>query len=154
MKHGWILGLAAAVALISWAAPPGQALAGDETTPDHSGRTQQGKASYYGPEFTGRKMANGQRLDPNSNAAASKTLPLGTTAKVTNLQNGKSTVVHVEDRGPYVKGRVVDVTPRAAEQLGIKKTGVAQVEVAPIKVPQPDGRMADGAGAARPQSLP
>ena len=65
---------------------------------DHSGRVQHGKASYYGHEFDGRTMANGRRFRPNSKAAASKTLPLGTTARVTNLHNGRSTTVRVEDR--------------------------------------------------------
>jgi peptidoglycan lytic transglycosylase len=71
---------------------------------DPSGRKQQGRVSYYSSYFTHRKMADGQPMSPQSNVAASKTLPLGTTAKVTNLQNGKSATVKVEDRGP---------TPRA-----------------------------------------
>jgi rare lipoprotein A len=69
---------------------------------DHSGRQQKGRASYYARRFTNRKMADGGHFDPNSNAAASKTLPLGTTAKVTNLANGKSATVTVQDRGPYL----------------------------------------------------
>jgi len=87
-------------------------------------------------------------MNPESNVAASKTLPLGTTAKVTNLSNGKSATVKVEDRGPYVKGRVVDVSPKVAEQLDLKHKGVAPVEVKPITVPQPDGAVKLGAGAA------
>ena len=115
---------------------------------DHSGRKQEGKASYYAKHFTNRKMADGRKFDPNSDSAASKSLPLGTTAKVTNLQNGKSTTVKVEDRGPYVDGRVVDLAPKAADQLDIKKQGVAPVVVAPVAVPLPDGRVKLGAGAA------
>ena len=83
-----------------------------------------------------------------SNVAASKTLPLGTTAKVTNLSNGKSATVKVEDRGPYVDGRVVDLTPKVADELDMKKVGVTPVVVAPIAVPQPDGAIKLGAGAA------
>ncbi len=79
-------------------------------------------------------MANGNRFNPNSDTAASKTLPLGTTAKVTNVQNGKSATVKIEDRGPFVAGRVVDVTPKVADQLDIRKEGVSQVIVAPIAV--------------------
>jgi rare lipoprotein A len=116
--------------------------------PDHSGRVQKGRASYYAHRFNNRKMADGSRFDPNSNVAASKTLPFGTTAKVTNLRNGKSAMVQVEDRGPYIRGRVVDLTPKVAGQLDIRKDGVAPVVVAPIAVPQKDGAVKLGAGAA------
>jgi rare lipoprotein A len=115
---------------------------------DPSGRKQTGRVSYYAHHFTNRKMANGNRFNPNSDTAASKTLPLGTTAKVTNVQNGKSAVVKIEDRGPFASGRVVDVTPKVADQLDIRKQGVSQVVVAPIAVPQPDGAVKLGAGAA------
>jgi rare lipoprotein A len=115
---------------------------------DHSGRKQKGRASYYAHHFTNRKMADGSRFNPNSNAAASKTLPLGTVAKVTNQQNGRTAVVQVEDRGPHAVGSVVDVAPKVADQLDMKKTGVTQVVVAPIAVPQRDGAVKLGAGAA------
>lgn len=114
---------------------------------DHSGRKVQGKASYYAHQFDNRKMADGHRFDPGSNVAASKTLPFGTTAKVTNLENGKSANVKVEDRGPYVDGRVVDLTPKVAQELDMKKRGVTPVVVAPIAVPQADGGVKLGAGA-------
>ncbi len=115
---------------------------------DPSGRKQSGRVSYYAQHFTNRKMANGNRFNPNGDTAASKTLPLGTTAKVTNVQNGKSATVKIEDRGPFAKGRVVDVTPKVADQLDIRKEGVSEVVVAPIAVPQPDGAVKLGAGAA------
>jgi len=122
---------------------------------DHSGRKQKGRASYYAQHFTNRKMADGNRFDPNSNVAASKSLPLGTTAKVTNLNNGKSALVKVQDRGPHIDGRVVDLTPKVAEQLDVKKAGVTPVVVAPIAVPQADGAVKLGAGApdANPQEV-
>jgi peptidoglycan lytic transglycosylase len=101
-------------------------------------KKQKGKASYYARSFTGKKMADGTRLNPASNAAASKTLPLGTKARVKNLDNGKVAVVEIRDRGPYVKGRIVDVTPGTAEQLGMKQDGVATVEVQPIAPPAED----------------
>jgi rare lipoprotein A len=106
---------------------------------DHSGKPRKGEASYYGHQFYKRKMADGTQMNPQSNAAASKTLPLGTKARVTNLENGSSEVVEIRDRGPYVKDRIVDVTPRTADKLGLKKDGTAPVEVKPIEVPQPDG---------------
>ncbi len=117
---------------------------------DHSGRRVRGKASVYHPRFAGRRMADENRYNPRSNAAASKILPLGTEARVTNLDNGKSATVQVEDRGPHVAGRVVDLSSATAADLGIThKEGVAPVEVAPITVPQPDGSVKAGAGAAR-----
>ncbi|MBS0641653.1 MAG: septal ring lytic transglycosylase RlpA family protein [Acetobacteraceae bacterium] len=115
---------------------------------DHSGRKERGKASYYAPHFANRKMANGNRMNPNSNIAASKTLPLGSVAKVTNLENGKTATVKVEDRGPFVPGRVVDLAPKVAQELDVKQKGVVPVEVKPVTVPQPDGGVKLGAGAA------
>lgn len=107
-----------------------------------SKKIQRGKASYYGSRFTGKKMASGQRFDPNSKSAASKTLPLGTRAEVTNLETGKKDVVVVEDRGPYVGGRIIDVSPKTAEKLDFKKEGVTPVKVRPIAVPKPDDKKA------------
>jgi rare lipoprotein A len=115
---------------------------------DRSGRKQKGGASYYSRHFTNKKMADGQRMNPNSNVAASKTLPLGSVAKVTNLDNGKTATVKIEDRGPFVHGRVVDLAPKVADQLDLKEHGVAPVEIKPITLPQPDGGIKLGAGAA------
>jgi rare lipoprotein A len=98
-----------------------------------AGASQVGIASYYGPQFAGRKMANGQRFDPRSATVAHRTLPLGTQVRVTNLENGRSTTATVLDRGPYVKGRIVDLSPRLAEHLGIVRQGLASVEVTPLE---------------------
>jgi len=115
---------------------------------DHSGRKQVGKASFYARKFAGRKMADGTRMDPREDNAASKTLPLGTKALVTNLDTGRSAVVTIQDRGPYVDGRIVDLSPATAEKIGLsREQGLAAVEVAPIAVPQPDGSIKPGAGA-------
>ena len=105
--------------------------------------SQEGEASYYGREFNGRPMANGERFNPNSNSAAHRHLPLGTTARVTNLENGRTATVKVEDRGPYVRNRVIDVSPRTAEELGMKKAGRAPVRVTPVEVPDRDIRSAE-----------
>jgi len=119
--------------------------------PDFTAKKRMGKASFYASKFAGRKMANGNRMDPDGNNAASKTLPLGTTAKVTNLETGKSAVVTIQDRGPYVPGRIVDLSPATAQQIGIShRKGVALVVVAPIAVPQPDGNVKLGAAAHEP----
>jgi rare lipoprotein A len=115
---------------------------------DQSGRKEKGHASFYAHQFANRKMADGQPMNPNSNVAASKNLPLGSVAKVTNLDNGKTATVKIEDRGPYVNGRVVDLAPKVADQLDLKQKGVAPVEVKPITLPQPDGTVKLGAGAA------
>jgi rare lipoprotein A len=99
-------------------------------------RAQVGEASYYGPEFNGRRTASGERFDPQSNTAASPNLPLGTTARVTNLENGRSTTVEVKDRGPHARGRIVDLSPATASQLGMRQQGTAPVKVEPLHVPQ------------------
>lgn len=102
--------------------------------------------------FAGRKMADGTRMHPESNNAASKTLPLGTTARVTNLETGRSALVTIRDRGPYIRGRIVDLSPSTAKKIGIdRKQGVAKVEVAPIAVPLEDGsiKLVANASSAR-----
>jgi rare lipoprotein A len=97
-----------------------------------------GKASYYGRSFYGKKMANGKPMNPESNVAASDTLPIGSTAKVTNQDTGQSAVVSIQDRGPYIKGRIVDVSPAVADKLGMKQDGVVPVEVETLSVPAKD----------------
>ncbi|MGD0502643.1 MAG: septal ring lytic transglycosylase RlpA family protein [Steroidobacteraceae bacterium] len=116
-------------------------------TLDRSGHTRIGKASFYAKMFNGRTMADGTRMEPTANNAASRTLPLGTTAQVTNLETGKTAVVTIRDRGPYVAGRIVDLSPATAREIGLdKRTGVTQVKVAPIAVPMPDGEIKLGDG--------
>jgi rare lipoprotein A len=91
--------------------------------------SQVGKASWYGAWHQGRKTASGDRFNMNALTAAHRTLPLGTEATVTNLENGRSVDVVVNDRGPYKRGRVIDLSRRAAEMLGMKEQGVAKVRV-------------------------
>lgn len=99
------------------------------------GRVQEGKASIYAAGLRGRKMADGTPFDPASDSAASKTLPLGTAARVTNLENGRTATVRVRDRGPHRAGRVMDVSPGTAGALGMKRDGVAPVAVVPLASP-------------------
>jgi rare lipoprotein A len=123
------------------------------STPDLSARERFGRASYYARQFFGRPMADGAPMNPDGDNAASRTLPLGTVAKVTNVDTGKSAVVKIEDRGPYIKGRIVDLSPATARKIGITPhIGVARVVVAPIVVPMPDGRIRLGAAASPPNS--
>ena len=111
-------------------------------TPDLSARERVGMASFYAREFFGRTMTDGEPMDPHGSNAASRTLPLGTVAQVTNVATGKSAIVKIEDRGPYIKGRIVDLSPSTASKIGItRRTGVAKVVVAPLAVPLPDGRV-------------
>jgi rare lipoprotein A len=124
----------------AFAATDAEAIAVQRATPiDRSGKRQFGIASFYHRMFNGRKMADGQPFDPNGANAASKTLPLGTIARVTNLESNRSAVVRIQDRGPYVADRIVDLSPRVAEDIGITRQGLAHVEVTPLAVPQPDG---------------
>jgi rare lipoprotein A len=123
--------------------------------PDLSARKRVGKASFYAKQFFGKPMANGAPMDPQGNNAASRTLPLGTTAKVTNVETGKTAIVRIEDRGPYVDGRVVDLSPGTAEKIGLTpRKGITKVVVAPITVPMPDGKVKMGAAAHEPLSKP
>lgn len=87
---------------------------------------QCGKASWY--KLRG-KTASGEAADPDGLTAAHRTLPFGTLATVTNLSNGQSVVVRINDRGPYAKGRVIDVTQAAAQKLGMINQGIARVKV-------------------------
>lgn len=90
---------------------------------------QTGVASYYGPGFHGRRTANGETFNMNAMTAAHRTLPFGTLVKVTNLSNGKSTVVRVNDRGPYVGNRVIDLSVAAAKEIGSTHSGTARVNL-------------------------
>ena len=88
-----------------------------------------GKASYYADKFNGRKTANGEIFDNDKFTAAHKTLPFGTIVIVKNLNNNKTVQVRINDRGPFVEGRIIDLSKRAAEHIGMIRSGVADVEV-------------------------
>ena len=98
---------------------------------------QVGEASWYGKGFHGKKTASGEKFDQNDKTAAHPTLPLGTEATVTNLETGKSVDVEINDRGPYTKGRDIDLSKEAAEEIGMKKDGAVPVKVE-AKVPPED----------------
>lgn len=92
------------------------------------------KASWYGPGFHGRKTANGEVYDQNSFTAAHKSLKFGTLLKITNLKNNKSVVIRINDRGPYIHGRDLDLSKAAASELGMVRKGVAKLKVEEIKI--------------------
>ena len=88
-----------------------------------------GVASFYGRRFQGRATASGERYDADELTAAHRTLPFGTRVKVTNLDNDRSVVVRVNDRGPFKDGRIIDVSKKAADQLGFVNAGLARVKI-------------------------
>lgn len=91
-----------------------------------------GKASYYANKFHGRKTASGEIYHKDKLTAAHRSLPFGTRLKVTNLSNGREVVVRVNDRGPFIKGRIIDVSYAAARKLGMTHKGVVRVRVAQV----------------------
>jgi rare lipoprotein A len=88
-----------------------------------------GLASYYGREFKGRRTANGEKFDPNALTAAHRTVSFGKRIRVTNLGNGKNVIVRVNDRGPWKKGRIIDISYAAAKEIGMHKSGTARVQL-------------------------
>jgi len=91
--------------------------------------TQVGTASWYGPGFHGRRTSSGERFDMNAATAAHRTLPLGTRVRVTNLRNGRSAIVRINDRGPFVRGRIIDVSRGVARRLGFHRSGTVPVKI-------------------------
>ncbi len=92
-----------------------------------------GKASYYGSEFDGRSTANGETFSNGEYTAAHKSLPFGSMVKVTNLANNQSVIVRINDRGPYVSGRLIDLSRKAAEELDMIRAGVIDVKIELLK---------------------
>ena len=97
--------------------------------------TELGLASWYGPPYAGRKGADGTIYDQNAMTAAHLTLALGTVVRVTNLVNGQSVVVRITDRGPFVHGRIIDLSLRAAKETGVYRAGVVRVRVEAFNAP-------------------
>jgi rare lipoprotein A len=96
-----------------------------------------GKASWYGAPYHNRRSSNGEIYDMNSLTAAHRTLPLGSTVRVTNLKTGHSTIVRITDRGPFIEGRIVDLSLAAAKQADVWQAGVAQVRLEVLRTPVP-----------------
>ncbi len=122
------------------------------------GNSQEGMASWYGKEFNGRPTASGETFDMYALTAAHRTLPLGTTVRVTNLDNGKEAVITINDRGPFVKGRILDCSYGAAKELGYAGAGLARVRIEVVKEgkerirysPPPGEVLAAGTDMTRP----
>jgi rare lipoprotein A len=122
--------------------PPATAATGDsadvEFVATHTPiSSEEGLASWYGPPYHNRKAANGQVFDQNAMTAAHRTLPLNSLIKVTNLQTGQSVVVRVTDRGPFVQGRILDLSMASAKAAGVWRPGTAKVRVDVYQAPSP-----------------
>ena len=115
--------------------------------PLHSSYDATGIASWYGRDFHGRRTANGEIYDMHALSAAHKTLPLPTLVRVTNLENGRSVIVRVNDRGPFVKNRLIDLSYAAAKQLGYADRGTTRVRVQTLDLPAPQTRQASHTNA-------
>jgi rare lipoprotein A len=116
------LGLVLTVASLTGCAVPVQ-------LGEHPVSTERGDASYYAQDFHGRKTASGETFDMNDLTAAHPSLAMGTRVRVTNLDNGRAVVVRINDRGPFARGRVIDVSYAAATKLDMIATGVAPVKL-------------------------
>ena len=136
-------------------ASPEAAPAAPATVPRSFGRpvsTEVGLASWYGPPYAGRKGADGTVYNQNAMTAAHLTLPMGSTVRVTNLENNASVVVKITDRGPFVRGRIIDLSLAAAKATGVYRAGVARVKVEAYALParantDPGGRWCVQVGA-------
>jgi rare lipoprotein A len=108
----------------------------DPTTTEVTAQSvETGTASYYAHKFHGRKTANGETYDENEMTAAHRTLPFGTRVRVTNLENQKSVELRINDRGPFVDGRIIDVSYRAAGELDFLQAGLARVRMEVLSSP-------------------
>lgn len=119
---------------------------------DESSYRERGYASWYGNKFNGHNTSNGERYDMYAMTGAHKTLPIPSYVRVTNLDNGKSVVVRINDRGPFHQGRIVDLSYAAAQRIGIHKKGTGRVEVE-IAVPGDDAPIPLRADKAAPKQI-
>jgi len=111
--------------------------------PPSEGDVLEGRASYVAASFAGRRTASGTTFDPEKLTAAHRTLPFGTRIRVTNLTNGRKATLTVVDRGPFRKNRILDVSPRAARELGFEASGLTRVRIRILSEPDPDEAEAD-----------
>jgi rare lipoprotein A len=143
-RRPWTLG-AAALALLGYggvviqdtgrpAPPPEQPVVVTEAAPVErsTGPAHRGQASWYGSDFQGSPTASGEPFNMNALTAAHRTLPLGSYARVKNLDNGRSVVVRINDRGPHARRRTIDLSYAAAQEIEMVNAGTAPVEVAPL----------------------
>lgn len=111
------------------ATPPPKEPSSGTGAPPSAEQLGSGKASYYGSQHHNKLTANGERFDQHSLTAAHRTLPFGSKVRVTNIRTGKSVVVRINDRGPFVRGRIIDLSKAAFERIGSKGSGVIRVRL-------------------------
>ena len=107
------------------------------TRDNHPVQVETGIASWYGAPYHNRRGSNGEVYDMNAMTAAHRTLPLGSIVRVTNMESSKSAVVRITDRGPFIEGRIIDLSQAAAKQIGLVQKGTGRVRVEVLKTPQP-----------------
>lgn len=133
MSAGSVAGLAIAAVMAAAVAACGAPAKSREkrvgTGQPASGNVQYGKASWYGAGHDGGPTASGERYNKRAMTAAHRTLPMNTKVRVTNQLNGRSAIVRINDRGPFIRGRIIDLSEAAAEQLWMKEAGVVPVKV-------------------------
>lgn len=110
--------------------PPSAWTVPNVTPPGNASRAHVITASWYGSGFSGRRTSSGETFNPNELTAASRSLPMGSRVRVTNLTNGREVVVRINDRGPFVKGRSLDLSHAAAQRIGLTRKGVGRVQIA------------------------
>src|SRR5262249_57916016 len=125
-----------------------------ESSPPRRSTAAVGVASWYGDDFQGSRTASGERFDAGAMTAAHPSLPLGARVRVTNLANGRSVVVRVTDRGPFVCGRVIDVSSAAARRLGMVESGTARVQLVRLDGSSAAGSPPPAAAAAARGAAP
>jgi rare lipoprotein A len=125
--------------LVSSALITATLMTGLMTGTDSQAAAQSGKASYYHDRFHGHRTASGAAYNKNALSAAHKTLPLGTQVLVTDTRSGRSVVVRINDRGPYARGRVIDLSRAAAREIGLVNKGVASVRLDVLDGPERRG---------------
>ena len=118
-------------------------LVADLSAPVKPIRSWVGNASWYGPDFNGKKTANGERFNSESLTAAHPSLPFGSWVRIVNTHNGKFELVRINDRGPYQEGREIDVSYRVARKIGLIHSGVSQVRLELMQVPTRHTRVED-----------
>lgn len=123
------LSLMAALVFASCAAPASASKTADVIAAPAVVATQEGMASWYGPGLHGRRTANGETFDQHAMTAAHRTWPMGSMVRVTNLENGNSVTLRINDRGPFARGRVIDVSRAAARELGFEREGEVRVSL-------------------------
>jgi len=151
MSRPKLTGVAIAAIVLAGAAIGCGGRADQPVTPSRERYVERGKASWYGAQFQGRSTASGERFDMDLPSAAHRTLPFGTIVRVHNLDNDRHIEVRVNDRGPFVRGRIIDLSRAAAEQLDMIRAGVADVRLSVVAWPDQAVTLAgfDGAAPAR-----